>query len=322
MKTSPSAAPRRPPSPFRLRPKTRTLLFILALLSLAAPALYVARAQQNDDEEVVRVNADLVVLNVTVTDGSGQYVHKLSHRDFRVLEDGVEQRVSLFSVEETPFAAAILLDTSGSMETRLTLARAAAVRFLDGLREEDVAAVYHFDSKVEQLSDFAPGRDLPPVAYDLGSKGMTALNDAVLLASKDLARRPEKRKAIIILSDGADTKSSATPEKALNAALAANATIYTVDMSDPLLNQAARMSAAGTLKNYANRSGGRFVSKPGGRALDEAFREILQELSNQYTVGYRPNNTARDGRWRAIQLKLSRPELTARTRNGYRAPKG
>jgi Ca-activated chloride channel family protein len=230
--------------------------------------------------------------------------------------------MTLFSVEETPFAAAILLDTSGSMETRLTLARAAAVRFLDGLREEDVASVYHFDSKVEQLSDFSPGRDLPPVAYDLGSKGMTALNDAVLRAARDLSRRPEKRRAIIVLSDGADTKSGATSEKALNAALAANATIYTVDMSDPQMNQMERMSASGTLKNYANKSGGRFVSKPGGRALDDAFREILQELSNQYTIGYHPNNPARDGRWRAIRLQLSRPELTARTRNGYRAPKG
>ena len=318
MKISPPAAPN--PSHFRLSPKTRTLVVILSLLSLAAPAAFVCA--QQDEDEVVRVNAELVVLNVTVTDGSGQYAHKLSHRDFKILEDGVEQRVTLFSVEETPFAAAILLDTSGSMENRLTLARAAAVRFLDGLREEDVASIYHFDSKVEQLSDFSPGRDLPPLAYDLNSKGMTALNDAVVRASKDLAKRPEKRKAIILLSDGADTKSSATSEKALNAALEANATIYTVDMSDPQLNQAARMSAAGTLKNFANKSGGRFVSKPGGRALDEAFRAILQELSNQYTLGYRPQNSARDGRWRAIQLKLSRPELTARTRSGYRAPKG
>jgi Ca-activated chloride channel family protein len=321
MKTSTPDAPR--PSPLRLRPKTRTLLPIRCLLTLAVSAAYVVRAQkQGDDDEVVRVNADLVVLNVTVTDAGGEYVHKLSHKDFKVLEDGVEQRVTLFSVEETPFAAAILLDTSGSMESRLTLARAAAVRFLDGLREEDVASVYHFDSKVEQLSDFSPGRDLPPVAYDLSSKGMTALNDAVLRAAKDLSKRPEKRRAIIVLSDGADTKSGASPEKALNAALEANATIYTVDMSDPQMNPAERISASGTLKTYASKSGGRFVSKPGGRALDEAFREILQELSNQYTIGYRPSNTARDGRWRAIQLKLSRPELSARTRNGYRAPKG
>ncbi|HWS88554.1 MAG TPA: VWA domain-containing protein [Pyrinomonadaceae bacterium] len=300
---------------------TKTLLVILSLLSLAAPAALL-RAQQPEDEEVVRVNAELVVLNVTVTDAGGEYARKLSHRDFKVLEDGVEQSLALFSVEETPFAAAILLDTSGSMESRVTLARAAAVRFLDGLREEDVASVYHFDSKVEQLSDFRPGRDLPPVAYDLGARGMTALNDAVLRAAKDIAKRPEKRRAIIVLSDGADTKSGASAEKALNAALEANATIYTVDMSDPMLNHAARMSAAGALKTYANKSGGRFVSKPGGRALDEAFREILQELSNQYTLGYRPKNTARDGKWRAIQLQLSRPELTARTRSGYRAPKG
>jgi VWFA-related protein len=320
MKTPPGDAPR--PSPPRARTKTRTLLLALALLALAAPPA-VVRAQKGDDEdEVVRVNSDLVVLNVTVTDTTGQYVHKLSNKDFKVLEDGVEQRVSLFSVEETPFAAAILLDTSGSMETRLTLARAAAVRFLDGLREEDVASVYHFDSKVEQLSDFQGGRDLPPVAFDLGPKGMTSLNDAVLQAARDLSKRPEKRRAIIVLSDGADTKSSATPDKALNAALAANATIYTVDMADPQMSQMERMSASGALKMYANKSGGRFVSKPGGRALDEAFREILQELSNQYTLGYRPSNTARDGRWRAIQLKLSRPELSARTRNGYRAPKG
>ena len=321
MKISPRNVPRS--SPLQLRLKTRTLFVTLLLLSLFAPAVFVrAQQQQDDDDEVVRVNTDLVVLNVTVTDASGEYVHKLSHRDFNILEDGVEQRVTLFSVEETPFAAAILLDTSGSMETRLTLARAAAVRFLDGLREEDVASVYHFDSQVEQLSDFSPGRDLPPLAFDLSSKGMTALNDAVLRAAKDLSKRPEKRRAIIVLSDGADTKSGASPEKALNAALEANATIYTVDMSDPQMNQAARMSAAGTLKTYANKSGGRFVSKPGGRALDVAFREIVQELSNQYTLGYRPKNTARDGRWRSIQLNLSRPELTARTRNGYRAPKG
>lgn len=314
-------------SPFRpARPdlKTSSLLFIslLALAFLAAQHFSAAGAQQDEEADVVRVNTNLVVLNVTVTDVKGRYVHELKRADFKIFEDGREQPIGLFSVEETPFAAAILLDTSGSMESRLTLARAAALRFLEGLREEDVAAVYNFDSKVEQLQDFAPGRDLPPVAYDLGSKGMTALNDAVLRAARDIAKRPEKRRAIIVLSDGMDTKSGASADKALNAALEANATIYTVDMTDPRLNPADRMRAAASLKNYSARSGGRYVSKPGGQALDEAFREILEELSNQYTLGYRPDNTARDGRWRAIQLRLARPELNARTRNGYRAPKG
>ena len=98
-------------------------------------------------------------------------------------------------------------------------------------------------------------------------------------------------------------------------------TIYTVDMTDPLTGAAERAKGAGALRYFAGKSGGRYVSSPGGQALDEAFAGILGELSNQYTLGYRPGNQARDGRWRSIELKLSRDDLDARTRNGYRAPK-
>jgi len=308
-------------SPFR---EKRVFRHLLSSLILVASFLCVARAQtqQHDaEEDVVRVESELVVLNVTVTDKQRHYVHKLVRPDFKVFEDGREQQISLFSVEETPFAAAILLDTSGSMEGRVSLARAAAIRFLGGLREEDVASVYNFGSKVEQLQDFSPGRDLPPMAYGLNADGMTALNDAILRAAKDLSQRPEKRRAIIVLSDGLNNKSSATADKALNAALGANASIYTVDMMDPTAAALERMKSAGALKNFANKSGGLYVSSPGGQALDVAFGEILEELSNQYTIGYRPSNRARDGRWRKIELKLSRPELITRTRDGYRAPK-
>jgi Ca-activated chloride channel homolog len=315
------------PGHARLLPSPRrdfyglSLFFALALtLLLPSPAAPQTR-QKEADEEVVRVESDLVILNVTVTDGRGRYVHKLKRPDFKVFEDGREQQVGFFSVEETPFAAAILLDTSGSMESRITLARAAAIRFLEGLREEDVASVYHFDSKVEQLQDYSPGRDLPPLAYGLRPKGMTTLNDAIVRASKDLSLRPEKRRAVILLTDGMDTKSGASAEKALNAALAANATIYTVDMSDPTTGAVERARGSGALKYFAGKSGGRYVSTPGGQALDDAFAEILDELSNQYTLGYRPSNQAHDGRWRSIELKLSREDLNARTRSGYRAPK-
>jgi Ca-activated chloride channel family protein len=278
-------------------------------------------AQQDSDDDVVRVESDLVVLNVTVTDKQGKYVHKIPRSDFKVFEDGREQPIDTFSVEETPFAAAILLDTSGSMEGRISLARAAAIRFLDGLRSEDVAAVYHFNSSVEQLQDFSPGRDLPPTTYELRSKGQTALNDAIVRAARDLALRPEPRHAIVVLSDGADTHSGASAEKAIAAAFAANATIYTVDMIDPVTAAREKMIAGGALKNFANKSGGRFVSTSGGQSLSDAFASIVQELSNQYTIGYRPTNRARDGRWRSIELKLARAELNARTRGGYRAPK-
>src|SRR5205823_14757228 len=128
--------------------------------------------------------------------------------------------------EETPFAAAITIDTSGSMDTRLRLARSAAIEFLGDLRDEDVAAVYSFDYKVEQWQDFSPGRDLPSKVFSLHTKSMTALNDAILRGADDLAKRAETRRAVIVLSDGGENYSRSSSDKALNHALTAGATIY------------------------------------------------------------------------------------------------
>src|SRR5882724_6693398 len=210
--------------------RTLTCFLAVVLIGLVFPALI--QSQQADD--VVRVNTDLVVLNITVTDKAGQYVPGLRLSDFTIFEDGKEvspELVSSFSVHESPFASVVLLDTSGSMESRLSLARSAAIRFLDRLREEDVASVYKFDSKVEQVQEFSSSRDLAPMAYGVRAKGMTTLNDAIVDAAKALSARPEKRKAIVILSDGLDTYSQASPEKAVESALAIGASIYAVDMS-------------------------------------------------------------------------------------------
>src|ERR1044072_8426107 len=159
--------------------------FLLAILLLAA---FTAPAQ--DDDGVVRTTTENVVLNLTVTDKAGQYVKGLKLSDFKVYEDGVEVKPELivgFQLHESPYAAVVLLDSSGSMEARFTLARSAAIRFLHGLRDEDVAAVYRFDSKVERVQEFSGGRDLAPTAYAIRAKGMTTLNDAIVEASKTLA---------------------------------------------------------------------------------------------------------------------------------------
>ena len=275
---------------------------------------------QDQDDDVVRVNTELVVLNATVLDKNGKFVSGLKRTDFQILEDGAEQKLVSFSAEDTPFAAAILLDTSGSMETRLTLGRSAAIRFLDGLREEDVAAVYNFDSKVEQMQDFSPGRDLPARAFGLRTKMMTALNDAVLRAADDLAKRAEKRRAIVVLSDGGENYSRASADKALDHSLQAGATIYAVNMSDT--GPGRDIVGSSILKNLSDKSGGRYIASPGGQELRDSFAAIAEELGHQYTLVYRPINRARDGKWRAIQIKTQRPEVTIRTRKGYRAPKG
>ncbi len=277
-------------------------------------------ATQDQDDDVVRVSTDLVVINATVIDKAGNFVKGLKRSDFQILEDGVPQKISIFSAEETPFAAAILLDTSGSMESRLTLGRGAAIHFLDGLRDEDVAAFYNFDTKVEQLQDFSPGRDLPAKAYGLKVKTMTALNDAVLKAADDLAKREERRRAIVVLSDGGENYSRASADKALDHALQVGATIYAVNMGEQ--GPGRDVASTSILKHFAEKSGGRYIDTPGGQELRDAFASVAHELGQQYTIAYRPTNRARDGKWRAIEVKLSRTDMTVRNRKGYKAPKG
>lgn len=289
-----------------------TILFITALTALA------------QDDDVIRTSTENVVLNITVADKAGQYVKGLKVSDFKVYEDGVEvkpEMLASFSLHESPYAAVVLLDSSGSMEARFTLARSAAIQFLDKLRQEDVAAVYRFDSKVERVQEFSGGRDLAPTAYAIRAKGMTSLNDAIVEASRTLAERPEHRKAIVILSDGMDTFSKASSEKAVESALAIGASIYAVDMSDLRMGGSAGRQGAPSLKGFAEKTGGRFVATPGGQALREAFAGIAEELGHQYTLAYRPLNKNRDGKWRTLQVKLNREDLTVRTRKGYRAPK-
>src|SRR5215510_12575024 len=295
-------------------------LFALVVVMLVSPG----RLSAQDDDDVVRVNTDLVVLNVTVTDKSGQYVRALKPADFKVYEDGKEVPASAivsFGFQDAPYAAVVLLDSSGSMETRFSLARSAAIRFLDGLREEDVAAVYRFDSKVERVQEFSAGRDLAPIAYAIRAKGMTTLNDAIVEASKTLAGRPEQRKAIVVLSDGMDTYSKASSEKALESALTIGATIYAVDMSSLEIAGSTRQQSAAQLKGFAEKTVVRFIATPGGPSMRDAFTQIADELGHQYTIAYRPSNKKRDGKWRTLEVKVAREDLTVRTRKGYRAPK-
>jgi len=296
----------------------RTILFLLAFLCVN---VVVVVAQ---DDDVIRTNTELVVLNVTVTDKAGQYVKGLKASDFKVYEDGVEVKqnmIASFSLQESPYAAVVLLDSSGSMEARFSLARSAAIRFLDGLRPEDVAAVYRFDSKVERVQEFSGGRDLAPTAYAIRAKGMTTLNDAIVEASKTLADRTEVRKAIVVLSDGMDTFSKASGDKAVETALAVGASIYAVDMSSLEVGGTSGRQSALSLKGFAEKTGGRFITTPGGPELRDAFTGIADELGRQYTISYRPANTKRDGKWRTLEVKVMRDDLVVRTRKGYRAPK-
>lgn len=298
-----------------LNPLSPPIAFVLLFLAFH----FTVSAQ--DDDPVVKVDSSTVMLNATIFDTGGKVMSGLTREQFSIFEDGVKQNISYFSAAETPFAAVILIDTSGSMESRISLARAAAINFLDGLREDDNAAIYKFASKVELVQEFSGSRDVNESLFEIKADGMTSLNDSIVKAAEELRKRAEKRKAIIVLSDGADTFSGKSSDKALKAALDANALIYTVDMSAIETNGKERMQNQGVLKHFAEKSGGKFVATQGGTALRQAFKGIVDELGVQYTLGYEPLNQQKDGKWRAIELRVSRPNLTIRTRKGYTASK-
>lgn len=281
-----------------------------------------AQAQNPTEQAVVQLSSDLVVLNLTVTGPDRRYVRGLRSDDFVVLEDGVVQQIALFSSEETPLAVAILLDVSGSMQQMVRIARAAARNFAGKLRADDVFALYAFADQATQVQDFSSSPDLDERIWSIQPEGYTALYDCIYLAAKDLNQRPERRRAILLLSDGADTKSGQTLDACLRMASDAAVTIYAVNLTPPAhARRADSIVAAGVLQMLTEKTGGRYIDDPGGTRMYQAFEEILDELSHQYTLGYHPTPEKRDGKWHKIQVKATKPAVTIRTRQGYQAPK-
>lgn len=274
-------------------------------------------------EDVISLETNLVVVSATVTDLSDNYVSGLKAEDFKIFEDAKQQRIVSFSFEETPFAAVILLDASGSMGNKLTLARAACGNFIEKLRDDDVFAVYSFSGfKVKTLQDFTDVRDVPDSVWDMKPDGETPLYDAIAKAADELAKRPERRRAILVVSDGADTKSRVSLDEATRKAADANALIYGVDMSDKAVyGSSPRDYGAEVMKLLAAKTGGRVFPAPGGARLRDAFANTVEELRRQYTLGYESTNEKLDGKWRAIEVRVNRPGLNIRARQGYYAQK-
>jgi VWFA-related protein len=308
------------------------LFFLTLILALPAGGFQTPQQQapqqpppqeQQKPPDVITFDTNVVVLNVTVTDGLDHYVTGLTAKDFSIFEDQARQRIASFSFNEMPFAAVILLDTSGSMERKMSLARAACTRFVDGIREGDVVAIYGFGGKkVTVMRDFSEVRDVGWAVFDTDPEGMTPLYDGIVKAAEALGSRSERRRAILLVSDGADTQSRASFDEAMRRALAADVAIYGVDLSDAALYHTGKTdNGAEVMKSFAVKSGGRFFRTPGGTQLRDAFAQAVEELRNQYTITYETTNERQDGRWRTIETRVGRPSLTVRTRQGYYAAK-
>jgi Ca-activated chloride channel homolog len=298
---------------------TRTLLVAGALLASvgviaaqsptpAAPPPLPPQTSGGGQGPAFRAGVDLVSLNVTVSDANGRYVTDLNTTDFSVFEDGVKQEVTFFNKSNLPIALALLLDTSASMETKLQTAQEAAIGFAKKLRQQDLAEVIDFDSRVVVLQNFTNSApELETAIRKTSAGGSTSLYNAIYIALKDLKKVVAKnsdeirRQAIVVLSDGEDTSSLLPFEEVLDLAKRSETAIYTIGLR-------------------AQETGGRSFFPNQLSDLNGVYGQIGDELSSQYTVGYTSRNPKRDGAWRRVVVRVNRPNVSARTKLGYFAP--
>ena len=298
----------------------------LALTAALALSITVAAQQR---QPTIRSGVELVSLNVTVTDGSGRYATDLTEPDFQVFEDGALQRLTFFSRTQQPISLALLLDTSASMEERMGIAQEAAIGFTRQLHKEDEAEVVDFDSQVRILQNFTnDSASLEKAIRQTTAAGSTSLYNALYIALKDLKRvKAEKasdirRQAIVLLSDGDDTSSLIEFDQVLDLAKRSETVIYSIGLRQGEIARREFKEAEFVLKQLSTETGGKAFFPTDARELPKIYQSIWDELSSQYAIAYSSTNPKRDGAWRRIQVRVMKPGLTARTKQGYYGPTG
>ncbi len=332
--------------------KTLCLQFAsLALLLLLCPFAMQVYAQ--DQDEPIRIESNLVQLNVGVADRQGSPVTNLLRGDFAVYEDNVRQQIVNFEPVQKPFSLVLLLDVSGSTLTFRTQLKQSALRFIESLGADDRIAVIAFNDKTKMLTTFTADRKKIAYAIQIADgHGETQFYKALDFALDKLAGEKQRRKAIVVLTDGIDStlrrtdrelaaraqtneqavasiKPDANPtmNAVLKAADRQNVTIYPlalpsgdvkrIPLPDPT-QIAIYTSAHARLQTLADRTGGRLNEINRLDQLSRIYAEVAAELRTLYTIAYQPPaSRPRDGSFRRIRIEVARPELIARTRPGY-----
>ncbi|HEX8352056.1 MAG TPA: VWA domain-containing protein [Pyrinomonadaceae bacterium] len=327
-----------------------TACALVALLCLSAGA----RAQAQD-EPVETVNTNLVILNVGVADRKGQAVTNLTRGDFAVYEDGVKQSLVSFEPAAAPFSLVLLLDMSGSTINFRPTLKQSALRFIDALGPEDRVQVVAFNDKVQTLQHFTSDRRKIAFAIDEAKgRGPTSLYKALRYSLAELEKEGKRRKAVVVLTDGLDTEErgldgrtsaqAKTGEEAVaaikpdqSAALRAvldsadrqGVTIYPLALPSadprtllPLTPQQSAIyaSARARMQSLADRTGGRLHEIRRLEDMGRLYAEVAAEMRTLYSLAYQSTGTrARDGKWRAISVEVTRADAIARSRPGYYA---
>ena len=315
------------------------LLASVAALALAFPAVPQQNQQAPAQAPTIKAEVNLVNVFATVRDKNKRIVTDLKQDDFKVFEDGHEEKISFFSKEmQLPITLGLLLDTSGSEERMLSSIQDAGARFLHRvLKKGDEAMVISFDTDVDLLADLTDDRPIldrainkarintpgggfyggnPGPVPGAGSVG-TALYDAVYLACSEKLNGEAGRKAIVIVTDAQDEGSKVKLEEAIESAQRTDTVIHILLVADPRFG-----GNTAVAHKMTEETGGRLIIVNSEKRLEEAFDQISEELRSQYTLGYYPSNTAKDGKFRKIHVEMDNHDLKVLARKGYYAPKG
>ena len=274
-----------------------------------------------------RAGVEVVSLNVTVTDQANRYVSDLESGDFAVFEDGVEQEITFFTRKVQPVALSLLLDSSASMEDKLPTLQAAAGNFVRRLKDNDLAQIIDFDSRVEIRKSFTSHQgELEAAINQTAAGGSTSLHNAIYIALKELRKikaaeeEDVRRQALIVFSDGEDTSSLISFDEVLDLAKRSETAIFTIALRGVDTQSRGFREAEFVMRQLAQETGGKSYFPAKLEDLSSVYSQIADELASQYTVGYSSKNVKRDGAWRRVVVQVARPGLAPRTKRGYYAP--
>jgi Ca-activated chloride channel family protein len=274
----------------------------------------------------IKVDVNLVVLHTSVLDDRGRFVDGLKQENFRVLEDKVEQKMSVFKREDVPVSMGLVIDNSGSMRDKRPRVNEAALTLVQTSNPNDEAFVVNFndDYYLDLDKDFTSSiPELKEALERIDARGSTAFYDA-LIGSMDHAKKGHKdKKVLLAVTDGEDNASRNTLEKTIREIQKSNVVIYTIGLfSDE--DKKNRKKATRALKEIADASGGVAYFPENVADVHAICEQVAKDIRNQYTLAYYPSNARKDGTYRGVQVEIIPPrgrgKLVARTRNGYYAP--
>ena len=286
------------------------------------------KGEKLQPKQGLKLDVDLALVNVTVTDPYNRLVTGLDPDNFRVYEDNIEQEVVTFSSEDVPISIGVIFDMSGSMTNKIGKAREAAIQFFKTANPQDEFFLVSFNERAELTSAFTNSvEDLQSRMMLAAPKGRTALLDAIYLGLCQMRGAKNGKRALLILSDGGDNHSRYNESDIKRLVKEADTQLYAIGIFDPLgyrNRTPEELNGPSLLSEVTEMTGGRVFAVENLNDLPDIASKIGMELRNQYVLGYRPSNKAHDARWRKIKIKLRAPKrlppLNVYSKTGYYAP--